>query len=66
MHVKFEEIMFDICWINAKKLKIRLFSKIRLLGQNSKICLDKNTPRYLEYLHFDFHDSPTSNGWDYL
>ena len=62
MHVKFEDSMSSICRINAKIPKNRLFSKIRLLGQNSKIRSDKNTPRYLEYLHVDFYDRPTSNG----
>ena len=39
-------------------------SKIRLLGQNSKICLSKDTLAYLEVLQSEFHDTPTSKSKD--
>ena len=49
---------------NDNYLKIRLLTKIRLLGRNSKIRSDENLPGCIEVLHAEFHDAPTSNEKD--
>ena len=64
MHINFYDAATNSIRKKYNYLKIRLFVKIRLLGQNSKIRSGEDTLGCLEVLHAEFHGAPTSDKKD--